>query len=85
MIRREAMVKAALVQYYKKVILKNKVSQIDPVAYANIPWIVAHLALEEACDENDSLETKILILKNMTCLNRGLLGYLIKKSNSFTY
>lgn len=85
MIRKEAMVRAGLVTYYSNIILQNKVSEIDPVAYANIPWSVAHLALERAYDRNDTLETKIMILKNMTCLNRGLLGFLISKMNIFTY
>ena len=85
MIRKEAMVRAGLVSYYTKVIIQNKTSTIDPVVYANIPWAVAHMALEQAYDTNDTLETRIMILKNMTCLNRGLLGFLISKLNSFTY
>ena len=79
------MVRAGLVRYYTNVILQNKVMDVDPVAYANIPWHVAHLALENAHDKYDSIDTKIKILKNMTCLNRGLLGFLIKKMNIFTY
>lgn len=78
------MVRAGLVTYYTKVILQNKVMDVDPVVYANIPWTVAHLALEEAYD-NDSLDTKIMILRNMTCLNRGLLDFLMDKLNIFTY
>lgn len=85
MIRKEAMVRAGLVSYYTKVIIQNKTATIDPVVYANIPWAVAHIALEQAYDRNDTLETRIMILKNMTCLNRGLLGFLISKMNSFTY
>ena len=68
------MVRAGLVRYYTNVILRNKVMDVDPVAYADIPWYVAHLALESAYDKCDSIDTKIKILKNMTCLNRGLLG-----------
>ena len=79
------MVRAGLVAYFTKIIIQNKTSTIDPVAYANIPWSVAHMALEQAYDRNDTLETKVMILKNMTCLNRGLLGFLISKMNSFTY
>ena len=79
------MVRAGLVTYYTKIILQNKVMAVDPVVYANIPWTVAHLALENAYDKCDSLDTKINILKNMICLNRGLLGYLIKRMNIFTY
>ena len=79
------MVRAGLVRYYTKVILQNKLIDVDPVAYANIPWSVAHLALENAYDKCDSIDTKIKILKNVTCLNRGLLGYLIKRMNIFTY
>lgn len=79
------MVRAGLVAYYTNVILRNKVMAVDPVVYANIPWTVAHLALENAYDKCDSVDTKINILKNMTCLNRGLLGFLIKKMNIFTY
>ena len=85
MIRRDALVRAGLVQYYTKVIQQNKTSDTDPVVYANIPWRVAHLALENAQDEKDSDETKTKILKNITCFNRGLLGYLIGNLNSFTY
>lgn len=85
MIRKEAMVRAGLVSYYTKVIIQNKVSEIDPVAYANIPWAVAHMSLEQAYDKNDTPEIRAAILKNMTCLNRGLLGFLISKLNSFTY
>ena len=85
MIRKEAMVRAGLVTYYSNIIMQNKVSEIDPVAYANIPWSVAHMALEQTYDRNDTLETKIMILKNMTCLNRGLLDFLISKMNRFTY
>ncbi len=83
--RREAMVRAALVQYYTKLIQQNKVDNVDPAMYANIPWIVAHMALENTYDENDSPDTKIEILKNITCLNRGLLDFLIRKMNAFTY
>ena len=79
------MVRAGLVAYYTSLISQNKVTEVDPVAYANVPWNVAHLALEEAYDENDTVETKVMILKNMTCLNKGLLGFLISKMNSFTY
>lgn len=79
------MVRAGLVQYYTKLIHQNRVVNVDPVAYANIPWTVAHMALENAYDENDSPDTKIKILKNITCLNRGLLGFLIRKMNAFTY
>lgn len=79
------MVRAGLVRYYTKIILRNKVMDVDPVAYANIPWHVAHLALENAHDKYDSIDTKVNILKNMSCLNRGLLGFLIKKMNVFTY
>jgi hypothetical protein len=79
------MVRAGLVRYFTNLILQNKTSSIDPVAYANIPWNIAHLSLESAYDENDSPETRMKILKNVTCLNRGLLGFLIGKLNSFTY
>ena len=79
------MVRAGLVRYYTNVILQNKVTDVDPVVYANIPWYVAHLALENAYDKCDSIDTKIKILKNMSCLNRGLLEFLIKKINIFTY
>lgn len=85
MIRRDALVRAGLVQYYTKVIQQNKTADTDPVVYANIPWSVAHMALEQAYDENVTLETRTAILKNVTCLNRGLLGFLINKMNSFTY
>lgn len=85
MLRREAMVRAGFVRYYTNVIHRNKYCNIDPVAYVNIPWNVAHLALENAYDENVSAETKIQILKNMTCLNRGLLEFLISKMNIFTF
>ena len=79
------MVRAGLVTYYTNVILRNKVMATDPVVYANIPWHVAHLALENAYDRLDTIEMRIMILKNVTCLNRGLLGFLIKKMNIFTY
>ena len=84
MLRREAMVRAGLVRYYTNLINQNKTSHVDPCAYANIPWGIAHLALEEAYD-NDSLDTRIMILRNMTCLNRGLLDFLMDKLNIFTY
>lgn len=79
------MIRAGLVTYYTNVILQNKTMAVDPVVYANIPWAVAHLALENAYDRLDTIETKTMILRNMTCLNRGLLGFLIRKMNIFTY
>lgn len=84
MLRREAQVRAGLVAYYSKVLNTNKRSKVDPVAYANIPWEVAHLALENVYDENDSPEIMSELLKNIGCFNRGLLGYLISKKNIFT-
>ena len=78
------MIRAGLVRYFTNVIHRNKYCNIDPVVYANIPWNIAHLALEKAYD-NDSIETKIKILKNMSCLNRGLLSFLISKMNRFTF
>ena len=84
MLRREALIRAGLVTYYSKVLNTNKKADVDPVAYANIPWAVAHLALENVYDENDSPETMITLLRNIACLNRGLLGYLIFKKNVFT-
>ena len=83
-LRREAMIRAGLIQYFTNVINQNKKIDVEPVVYANIPWTVAHLALEEAYD-NDSLETKIKILQNISCHNPGLLAFLIKKMNMFTY
>jgi hypothetical protein len=85
MLRRDAMVRAALVSYYTGLILKNKKEFVDPVAYANIPWVVAHLALERSYSENDSPETTVEILKNVVCFNRGLLQYLILKFNIYTF
>lgn len=85
MIRREATVRAGLVRYYTGLIVQNKTSETDPIAYANIPWSVAHLALENAHHEHDSLNIRTKILKNVTCFNRGLLGYLIGKKNIFTF
>lgn len=79
------MIRAGLVSYYTNVILQNKVMAIDPVVYANIPWTVAHLALENAYDRLDTLETRVMILKNITCLNRGLCDFLMYKMNIFTY
>ena len=84
MLRREAIVRAGLVTYYSNVLNANKKGVVDPVAYANIPWAVAHLALEKAYNENDSPETMINLLRNITCFNRGLLMYLIRKKNVFT-
>lgn len=84
MLRREAMVRAGLVSYYSNVLLTNKVVNTDPVAYARVPWAVAHLALENVYNENDTPETMIMLLKNIVCFNRGLLGYLIFKKNIFT-
>lgn len=85
MLRREAMIRAGLVQYYCKIIHQNKTHVIDPFVYASIPWAVAHLALERAYDENDSSMTKLKILRHVTCFNRGLLAYLMSQLNSFTY
>ena len=85
MLRRDAMVRAGLVSYYELLIRTNKTHVVDPIAYANIPWVVAHLALQKAYDENDTPDTKIDILKKITCFNRGLLHYLIQKKNRFTY
>ena len=84
MLRREAQVRAGLVTYYSKVLDTNKKVAVDPVAYANIPWAVAHIALENVYDENVSSETLITLLRNIVCFNRGLLGYLIFKKNVFT-
>ena len=84
MLRREAQVRAGLVTYYSNVLNANKRVVVDPVAYANIPWAVAHLALENVYDENESPETMITLLKNIVCFNRGLLGYLMFKKNVFT-
>ena len=84
MLRREAQVRAGLVTYYSNLLNTNKKEIVDPIAYANIPWTVAHLALENVYDENESPETMITLLKNIVCFNRGLLGYLIFKKNVFT-
>ena len=84
MLRRRAMVRAGLIQYFTNIINQNKKIDIDPIVYANIPWNIAHLALEKAYDD-DSIETKIKILKNISCLNRGLLSFLISKMNRFTF
>ncbi len=84
MLRRDAQVRAGLVAYYSNVLNTNKRVVVDPVAYANIPWAVAHLALEIVYDENESPETMITLLKNIVCFNRGLLGYLMFKKNVFT-
>ena len=85
MLRREAMIRAGLVQYYCNIIHRNKTHVTDPFVYANIPWAVANLALERAYDENDSSMTKLKILRHVTCFNRGLLAYLMSQLNSFTY
>lgn len=79
------MVRAGLVSYYTKLLLKNKKEFVDPVAYANIPWVVAHLALENSYSENDSPETTVELLKNIVCFNKGLLQYLIIKLNIYTF
>ena len=84
MLRREAQVRAGLVTYYSKMLDTNKKVAVDPVAYANIPWAVAHLALENVYDENDSPTMVSELLKNIVCFNRGLLGYLMFKKNVFT-
>ena len=84
MLRREAQVRAGLVTYYTNVLNTNKKVSVDPVGYANIPWTVAHLALENVYDENDSTEMMSELLKNVVCFNRGLLGYLMFKKNVFT-
>ena len=84
MLRREAQVRAGLVTYYSNLLNINKKVVVDPIAYANIPWAVARLALENVYDENESPETMITLLKNIVCFNRGLLGYLIFKKNVFT-
>lgn len=84
MLRRDAQVRAGLVTYYSKVLNTNKKVSVDPVVYANIPWAVAHLALENVYDENVTSETMITLLRNIVCFNRGLLGYLILKKNVFT-
>ena len=78
------MVRACLVKHYIKMIERNKTSDIDPKVYCNIPWAVAHLALEEAHDTCLSLDTKMKILVNITQHNVGLLTFLIRKMNSFT-
>ena len=84
MLRREALIRAGLVAYYSNVLNANKKVVVDPIAYAHVPWTVADLALERVYDENDAPEIMILLLKNIVCFNRGLLGYLIFKKNSFT-
>lgn len=84
MLRKEAMVRAGLVEYFVAVLMKNKSSQVDPVVYANIPWAVAHLALECVYSETDSKELCTFLLKNIVCFNRGLLSYLINKCNVYT-
>lgn len=85
MLRKEAMVRAGLVKYFTTLLNKNKHSIIDPVAYANIPWVVAHLALERVYNQNDSIDIRTMLLKNIVCFNRGLLNFLIRRSNVFTY
>ena len=84
MLRRKALIRAGLVTYYSNVLNVNKKVVVDPIAYAHVPWAVAHLALERVYDENDAPETMTLLLKNIICFNRGLIGYLIFKKNSFT-
>jgi len=79
------MVRAGLVRYYTPLLEKNKYSYVDPVVYANIQWSVAHLALENVYSELDSVEVRTNVLKNVVCFNRGLLHYLICRSNVFTY
>lgn len=84
MLRREAQVRAGLVTYYTNVLNMNKKVVVAPVVYANIPWTVAHLALENVYDENESPATMVTLLKNIVCFNRGLLGHLMFKKNVFT-
>lgn len=84
MLRRETLIRAALVTYYSNVLISNKIVTVDPIAYAHVPWTVAHLALESAYDENDAPETMLKLLENIVCFNRGLLGYLMFKKNVFT-
>ena len=73
--------RAGLVTYYANVLNANKRVPIDPVVYANIPWVVAHLALGSVYDENESPETMTILLQNVVCFNRGLLEYLLLKKN----
>lgn len=84
MLHREAVVRAGLVTYYSNLLMTNKYVSVDPVAYANIPHSVAHLALEQIYDENDSPEIMVRLLKNIVCFNRGLLSYLMYTKNKFT-
>lgn len=85
MLRRETLIRAGLVTYYSNILNTNKVVNVDPIAYAHVPWTVAHLALENVYNENDAPETMTMLLKNIVCFNRGLLSYLIFRSNVFTY
>jgi hypothetical protein len=85
MLRKEAMVRAGLVEYYISLLNQNKYSYVDPVAYAGIHWAVAHMALEAVYNELDTIELRTLLLKNVVCFNKGLLTYLISRSNIFTY
>jgi len=85
MLRRETLIRAGLVTYYSNILNINKVVNVDPIAYAHVPWTVAHLALENVYNENDAPETMTILLKNIVCFNRGLLSYLIFRSNVFTY
>ena len=79
------MKRAGLLEYYKSLLKKNKYSYVDPVAYAGIQWAVAHLALESVYNELDTIEERTMLLKNVVCFNKGLLTYLICRSNVFTY
>lgn len=84
MLRREALIRTGLVTYYSNVLISNKIVTVDPIAYAHVPWTVAHLALENVYDKNDSPETIITLLRNITCFNSGLLNFLLNKGNIFT-
>ena len=79
------MVRAGLVEYYISLLNRNKYSYVDPVAYADIHWAVAHMALEAVYNELDTVEIRMVLLKNVVCFNKGLLTYLIRRSNVFTY
>ena len=84
MLRKEAMVRAAMVAHYARMLAVNKKNFVHPAVYQHIQWYVAHVALVNVFDEKDSAFIIEGLLQNITCCNPGLLGYLIHKNNPFT-
>ena len=84
MLRKDAMIRAALIAHYSRMLKINKRNFVHPVVYQGIQHYVAHQALTRVFNKNDSPIIIEGLLHNIVCCNQGLLGYLIRKKNAST-